>query len=323
MSIADDEEIKRNEALIDRLREIATLTSDASKGRALRARVKFQERLEARRVKAPFIHIQKPHIELKSNDILNENVLKISGLDLAYDDTLLSNIHFEIGPTDKVALIGLNGTGKTTLFKAINDQCHDEIQLHDDISMSYLSQHQNELFNESNTILNEFYELGFESYGHIKSYLYGYGFEEKYLKHIISDLSGGERNLLQLAKVGATKSNFLLLDEPTSHLDTYAQIALEEAINNYEGAMIMISHDYYTITNCMDYVLFIEDGTIRKMKMKKFKRRIYAHHFKKDYLELEQKKKDLETTIEALLKQSQLDVVKTKMLLLEDIIKKM
>lgn len=321
MSIADDEEIKRNEALIDRLREIATLTSDASKGRALRARVKFQERLEARRVKAPFVDIKKPNIHLSTEEAAADTVLKVNDLSLSYDDILLKDIHFELEPTDKVALIGLNGTGKTTLFRAINENDNEGIIIGEDVSLNYLSQHQNEMFKESNTILNEFYDLGFESYGHIKSYLFGFGFEEKYLKHTISDLSGGERNLLQLAKIGAEKGNFLLLDEPTSHLDTYAQIALEEAINEYEGAILMISHDYYTITNCMDYVLLIENGTIRKMKMKKFKRMIYANHFSRDYLENEQKKKALETTIELALKQGKLDVVKANMVKLEEIIK--
>ena len=85
-------------------------------------------------------------------------------------------------------------------------------------------------------------------------------------------MSGGERNILQLAKVAASKANMLLLDEPTSHLDTYSQIALEKAIDHYTGAILMSSHDYYTIANCMDYVLIIENKTIRKTSIKKFER---------------------------------------------------
>ncbi len=84
----------------------------------------------------------------------------------------------------------------------------------------------------------------------------------------------------------------LLLDEPTSHLDTYTQIALEKAMKNYKGAILMISHDYYSIANCLDYVLIIEDKTLRKMSMKKFRRKIYANHFDRDYLELEKKEKN-------------------------------
>jgi ATP-binding cassette subfamily F protein 3 len=110
-------------------------------------------------------------------------------------------------------------------------------------------------------------------------------------------LSGGEKNLLQLAKISASKANILLLDEPTSHLDTYSQIALEGAIANYNGAILMISHDFYSIANCMDYVLLIEDKTIRRMSIRKFRRMIYANHFDKDYIEIEQKKKVVETKI--------------------------
>ena len=90
---------------------------------------------------------------------------------------------------------------------------------------------------------------------------------------------------------------FLLLDEPTSHLDTYSQIALEKAIKNYKGAILMVSHDYYTIANCMDYVLLIEDKKIRKININHFKDIIYANHFNKDYLKIEQKKKSVERCV--------------------------
>ncbi len=94
----------------------------------------------------------------------------------------------------------------------------------------------------------------------------------------------------------------MLLDEPTSHLDTYAQIALEEAISNYEGGILMVSHDYYTIINSMDYVLIIEDKGVRRMSMRKFRKMIYANYFNMDYLQFEQKKLALETKIAMALK---------------------
>ena len=108
--------------------------------------------------------------------------------------------------------------------------------------------------------------------------------------------------MLQLAKISDSNAQMLLLDEPTSHLDTYSQIALEWAINNFNGAVLMISHDFYSIVNCMDYVLIIEDKTIRRMRMRNFRKMIYDNHFDKDYLELEQKKKLIETKIELALK---------------------
>lgn len=100
--------------------------------------------------------------------------------------------------------------------------------------------------------------------------------------------------MLQLAKISVSNANMLLLDEPTSHLDTYSQIALEKAIKNYNGAILMVSHDFYFIVNCMDYVLIVEYKKIRRMNMKTFKKNVYAELFEKDYLEIEHNKKQLE-----------------------------
>jgi ATP-binding cassette subfamily F protein 3 len=202
---------------------------------------------------------------------------------VAFDELLLEDINFEIKSTDKIALIGSNGTGKTTLFREIFNNNHPSIKLNPSLKTAYLSQLQGEILNESNTIFDEFFEIGFKSYDEIIAYCSNYGFEEKILTQKIESLSGGEKNILQFAKISANPVDLLLLDEPTSHLDIYAQLALEKAIENYKGAIFMISHDYYSIVNCMDYVLIIEDKTIRKTTMKKFKRKIYAQHFSKDY----------------------------------------
>jgi len=302
MAIKDTEEIARNEALIDQLREAATARAEASKGKSLKARVKIQERLEARRTQMPFVDIKQPGIHFDYDKELEDKpVLSANHYSAAFDDILLEEVDFEINSTDKVALIGPNGTGKTTLLRDVFNH-HPSIKIDDDTKIAFLSQHQNESLKESNRIVDEFFDAGFESYSDIKSHLFGYGFEEKMLTQQISSLSGGEKNILQLAKIAALQADLLLLDEPTSHLDTYSQIALENAIDNYSGAVLMISHDYYTIVNCMDYVLLIEDKTIRKVKMKKFKRMIYKKHFDKDYLEIEQKKEAIETRIEIALK---------------------
>ena len=123
------------------------------------------------------------------------------------------------------------------------------------------------------------------------------GLLELGLDHDVSDLSGGQRMKVLLAKLLLEKPDILLLDEPTSHLDTYSQLALEQAIEKYEGAVLMVSHDFYTVANCMDYVLFVEEKKLRKMSIRKFRKMIYADHFDKNYLELEQKKKELENRI--------------------------
>ena len=323
MAIADEEEIARNEELIKILREKATYNADASRGRALKARVKIQERLEANRIKHPFVDIKQPYINLETNNEIEEEIiaLKTDNLGISFDEVLLQNVNFEIKSNDKVAIIGTNGVGKTTLLKQIFKNNNDAIKIDENIKLAYLSQMQSEVVNESNTILQEFYDVGFETYGEIRRYLGRYGFSSDILTQKIESLSGGEKNILQLAKVSASKANMLLMDEPTSHLDIYSQMALEKAISNYKGAILMISHDYHFIVNCADYVLLIEDKTIRKMSMRKFRKMIYANHFDKDYLQIEEKKKALEMDIASSLRDTYFERARSLSEKLEEIIK--
>lgn len=297
------EEIERIELLSTKLRAAATQNAEASNGKALSARVKILERLEATRVQAPYIDLKQPDIRLASDGKIEETIaLRVSNYSVAFDETLLEKVAFEIKSTDKVALIGANGTGKTTLLRAIFTGNHHSIEIHEDTQVAYLSQLHGEMLNEANTIQEEFFDAGFTTMDGIRSYLSGYGFGREAMDQKIGTLSGGERNILQLAKISAGQANLLLLDEPTSHLDTYSQIALEKAIKGYNGAILMISHDFYSIVNCMDYVLIIEDKTVRRMSIKNFKKKIYSSHFDKDDSELEQKKKSVEMKIAAALK---------------------
>ena len=322
MAIADEEEIARNEELIKILREKATYNADASRGRALKARVKIQERLEANRIKHPFVDIKQPYINLETNNEIEETIaLKTSDFGISFDETLLENVNFEIKSTDKVAIVGTNGVGKTTLLRQIFKNNNESIKIDENIKLAYLSQMQSEVVNESNTILQEFYDVGFETYGEIRRYLGRYGFDSDILTQKIDSLSGGEKNILQLAKVSASKANMLLMDEPTSHLDIYSQMALEKAIQNYKGAILMVSHDYHFIVNCADYVLLIEDKTVRKVSMRKFRKMIYANHFDKDYLQIEEKKKSLEMQIAYALKDTDFERARTLSEKLEEIIK--
>ncbi|AIQ53805.1 ABC-F family ATP-binding cassette domain-containing protein [Paenibacillus sp. FSL R7-0331] len=322
LALAEEEEIKRNDNIIDNLRAIATYNSEASRGRALKARVRFQERLEARRIKAPFVDIKQPKISFGVGHEMEDTVvIRVQDYSVSFDELLLENVSFEIKAADKVAIIGPNGTGKTTLLREIVKNKHDSIEINADAKVAYLSQLQGEILDDSNTILEEFIEAGFNTYEEIRSYLANYGFEGEIVTQKIASLSGGEKNILQLAKVSASNANILLLDEPTSHLDTYTQIALEKAIQAYKGAILMISHDFYSVVNGMDYVLIIEDKTIRKMSMRKFRKMIYASHFNKDYLEMEQNKKAAEMKIELALKENNFELAKVLAEELEELIK--
>ena len=311
LAVADTEEIQRNQLIINNLRSLATTHTEAARGKSLKARKKIQERLIARRIQAPFVEIKQPDIHFTvANELEDAIVLTVKDYSVAFDEILLNDVNFEIKSTDKVALIGPNGTGKTTLLRDIYKNGKDSIEINEAIQTAFLSQLQGEMLNESETVLDYFFDLGFKTYDEISSYLSNYTFDESVLHQKIGALSGGEKNILQLAKISAGKADLLLLDEPTSHLDTYSQIALEQAIANYKGAVLMISHDFYTIVNCADYVLIIDDKTIRKMSMRKFRQMIYARHFDKDYLELEQKKKAVETKIELALKNTDFELAK-------------
>lgn len=311
---ADTEAIERNAQVIEKLRTAATNLADPSKGKSLKARVKLQERLEARRIKAPFVYIKEPAIHLVTDHETDPEttILKVTDFSVAFEEILLENVSFEIKSTDKVAIIGANGTGKTTLLREIFKNDHPSIAFNQGTEVAYLSQRQGEMLDESHTILEEFLALGFKNADEVLSHVINYGFEEEMLYQRIEALSGGEKNLLQLAKIATSHANLLLLDEPTSHLDTYSQLALEKALGNYNGAILMISHDFYSIVNCMDYALIIDDKTIRKISMRKFRKMIYASHFDKDYLELEQKKKALETKVALALKDN--DFIRAKIL---------
>ncbi|WP_368262482.1 ABC-F family ATP-binding cassette domain-containing protein [Clostridium disporicum] len=322
LAAADTEEIERNEVLIDRLRELATENAEQFRGKTLRARVKIKERLEERRIKAPFVEIKEPNIIfVTANEIEEKTVLKVNDFNLAFDEVLLENVNFEIKSTDKVSIVGSNGTGKTTLFQKIFKNDDDSIEIDKDIKVGYLSQLQGQTLNYSNTIYDEFFDIGFKTRDDIKEYLEGYNFDEEVLNQKIGTLSGGEKNLLQLAKISEVGADLLLLDEPTSHLDTYSQLALEKAIKRYKGAILMVSHDYYTITNCMDYVLLIQNKKIKKISIQQFKDIIYVNHFDKHYLKNEEKKKLLETKIELALRDNNFILAKDLSEELEAIVK--
>jgi ATP-binding cassette subfamily F protein 3 len=324
MAAEEQEEIARAEKMVERLRAEATKMSIASFGRTVHAKQTYLDRLKARAIKEPFVDIRLPKITLPEVEADSEKVvLRVSNYDVSFDETILENVNFELKAGEKVAIVGANGTGKTTMLRDIFKNQHSAIKINEDVEIGFLSQLHGEMLDESKTVYEEFETLGFENKADIYHYLKNYCFEEETLTQKIGQLSGGEQNLLQLAKISVSKADLLLLDEPTSHLDTYSQIALEKAIADYKGAVLMVSHDFYNIVNCADYLLFADDKSMRPMRIRSFRKKIYENHFSKDYLELEQKKKELETRISASLKAKDFKNAKKLCEQLEEIIGKM
>lgn len=320
----DQAEIDRQHKILEKSRTKASVMDNASLGRAVHARQTLVNRLEARKTKAPFVDIKQPEICFGlEGEVADENILELIDYSVAFDEQLLEHVNFEMKPTDHVAIVGSNGTGKTTMLCEILENKKDTIRISGDAKVSVFSQITGSLYDNSKTLLGIFEEIGLGTKKDIEDYLKKYGFEEDTLGQKVSELSGGEKDLFQLAVLSLKKSNFLLLDEPTGHLDVYAQIALEQAITEYKGAILMVSHDYYTVVNCMDYVLFVENNTVRRMSIRKFRQMIYANHFDKDYLLLEQNKKETETRIQQLLRTNEFEKAKILMEQLDEIIKKM
>lgn len=330
-SAADLEEIERNRKIVERLRAEATKIDSATKGKALHARVTHLERLEARRIKEPFVDIRQPEIKLpvladmvEPEVVTGEKVLlSVNDYEVAFDELLLEHVTFEIHEGEKVAIVGPNGTGKTTLLREIYRNANPAISISEDAKIGFLSQLHGEMLDESKTIYEEFEAMGFETKGQIAEYLEKYCFDVETLSNKIGVLSGGEKNLLQLAKIAVSNANLLLLDEPTSHLDTYSQMALEKAIEEYKGAILMVSHDFYSIAHSVDYVLYVDEKSVRRVRMRTFRKMIYDNHFDKNYLELEQKKKELETRITLCLKEYDYETAKNFCEQLEIVIEEM
>ena len=306
----DQKEIQRQQKVVERIRKEATYIDNSAKGRQLKARVSLLERLKERAIKEPFVEVREPEIHLWMDEdtaSAKGGRILVEDYSLSFGETLLDHVSFEIGPGEKVALVGPNGTGKTTLLHDINEMLQKTLPSGGEENetvprVGYLSQVYQNFYDESETLYQVFEKLGLEKAAETEEYLSRYCFPPEMAGQRLKDLSGGERNLLALAILGRMDTEILLLDEPSSHLDLYAQEALERAIREYPGTILMVSHDFYTIANCVDYVLYVEDRQIRRMSGRAFRKMIYKKHFSSSYTEFEKEKNELEQRIQSWLR---------------------
>ena len=306
-SIEEQEEIYRTEKMVDALRIRATIVANPTLGNAVNAKQTQLDRLLARQIKEPFIELREPLIEFKPVEVKDDyTVLSVTDYSVSFDDVLLENISFELKSGEKVAIVGPNGTGKTTLIKDILKNNHPSIKIDENINYACLSQLTDENIDETKTVFEVMENLGFETKESISGYLEKFCLEGDALKQKVGQLSGGEKNLLKIAMIANTNAELLILDEPTSHLDIYVQMAVEKAISEYKGAVLMISHDFYLIANCADHVLIVEDKTLKRMRTRTFRKMVYDKYFNKEYLEVDKKKQELEAKITLAFKMDEL-----------------
>lgn len=227
---------------------------------------KFYKRAESREKQLEKMDlIEKPE-ELKNNmtiklepDIVSGNdVLSVENLEKSYNTLLFKNISFEIKRGEHVAIIGDNGTGKTTILKIINglvDADSGMTKLGTNVHIGYYDQEQHNLTDE-NTLFEEIAN----SYPNmtntkIRNTLAAFMFTGEDVFKRVSDLSGGEKGRLSLAKLMLSEANLIILDEPTNHLDMASKEILENAINNYTGTVLYVSHDRYFINQTANRIL--------------------------------------------------------------------
>lgn len=194
------------------------------------------------------------------------DVLEVTRLAKSFgNNRLFSDISFEIKRGEHVALIGDNGTGKTTLLKIINEMIPfdaGEISFGTNVHVAYYDQ-EHQVLNDAKTL---FEEISDEHPGmnntQIRSMLAAFLFTEADVFKRVGDLSGGEKGRLSLAKLMLSEANFLILDEPTNHLDIISKEILEEALNQYDGTVLFVSHDRYFINKAASRILDLTDQTV-------------------------------------------------------------
>ena len=192
------------------------------------------------------------------------DVLKVNALAVGYQNDVVSeNISFNLSRGDSTALVGPNGVGKSTLLKTIVEKLPSitgNIQYGSNVSIGYYDQEQAEL-SSNKKVLNELWdEYPLKSEKEIRTVLGNFLFSGDDVLKIVSTLSGGEKARLALAKLMLQNSNFLILDEPTNHLDLDSKEVLENALIDYPGTILFVSHDRYFINRIATKVLELDRG---------------------------------------------------------------
>lgn len=253
---SQQKEIERQEEIIDRLKNLGGSKRKRGISQS-RSRQKLLDKME--RIEKPVELSDTMNLKFTPRIQSGMDVLKVNDLRMSFDDKeIFKNISFEIYRNERAAIIGDNGVGKTTLFKLILGELFQDggrAKLGESVNVGYFDQEQKSL-NLENTIFDEIRDTfpmltNFE----IRSYLAKFMFYDTDVFREISELSGGERARISLLKLMISDCNFILMDEPTNHLDIDSKEILEDAILDFEGTLLIISHDRYFLNKIASKIL--------------------------------------------------------------------
>ena len=246
-------EIKHQEAVIEKLR---SFNREKSIKRA-ESREKMLDKIQV--LEKPQESSQEMHFSLEPSCISGNDVLKIDHLTKCFDtQCLFSDISFEIKRGEHVAIIGDNGSGKTTLLKILNqivDADSGSYELGSKVKIGYYDQEHHVLHDQKSIfdeISDDYPTLTNTA---IRNTLAAFQFTGDDVFKLVGDLSGGEKGRVSLAKLMLSEANFLILDEPTNHLDILSKEILEQALNEYTGTVLYVSHDRYFINQTATRIL--------------------------------------------------------------------
>ena len=231
----------------------------ASTSKMAKSRQKVLDKMEL--IDNPKKDDKAANIEFNIKEQSGRDVLMIENLKVGYDGKQVGNVYnFSVYKGDRIAIVGRNGIGKSTLIKTIakkQNAIGGSVHYGSKVSLGYYDQKQAE-FESSKTILNELWdEYPLMKEAKVRTVLGRFLFRGDSVLKIVRDLSGGEKARLQLAKLMLEKNNLLVLDEPTNHLDITSKQVLEDALENYEGTIVFVSHDRYFINKIANKVLDI------------------------------------------------------------------